>query len=155
MFECFPCYAFEGDLSRWQAEAPSGVVLTRVPALFNPLAQLHARAYYTAEVLGKVDAMRPVIYDTIHVSENPLDSRDALADLFLFFGVDRATFDATFDSSEVDARLQRAVALNREYSISATPTIVVDGRYVTNPVVAGAAMRELIEHLVAESIALR
>ncbi|HEY3516441.1 MAG TPA: thiol:disulfide interchange protein DsbA/DsbL [Gammaproteobacteria bacterium] len=159
MFWCVPCYAFEPDLNRWEAETRSSVSLTRVPAMFNPEARLHARAYYTAEALGKLDAMRTEMYDEIHLRGHPLGSRGELADFFQRLGVDRATFDATFDSSEVDARVQRAVALNREYSISATPTMVIAGRYSTNPslafAVAGstgwaARMLAVVEQLVAD-----
>ena len=165
MPECFPCYAFEPELARWEADAPSDVVLTRVPAMFNPLAELHARAYYTAEALGNLDTLRAEIYDEIHVRGNSLGSRDAVADFFGRFGVDRATFEATFDSVEVDARLERAAALAREYSVNATPTIVVAGRYSTNPGLAvasrtdrrdwGGAMLEVVDQLVAESMSLR
>jgi thiol:disulfide interchange protein DsbA len=150
MFECFPCYAFESDLNRWEAETRSSVSLTRVPAMFNPTARLHARAYYAAEALGKLEAMRAEIYDEIHVRGNPLDSRDLIADFFARFGVDRTTFDATFDSSAVDARFQRAVALNREYSITATPTMVVAGRYKPDPGFAGSRTLEVVDHLVAD-----
>lgn len=158
MFWCSPCYAFEPDLNRWEAETRSSVSLTRVPAMFNPVARLQARAYYTAEALGKLDAMRAEIYDEIHVRGNPLDSRDALADFFGRFGIDRATFDATFDSSDVEARIQRAVALNREYSISATPTMVIAGRYSTNSSHAAVAdstdwvarMIAVVDQLVAD-----
>jgi len=155
MWECFPCFAAEPELSRWEAEAPSGVFVTRVPAMFNAVAQLHARAYYTAEALGKLDAMGAEFYDEIHVRGNPLASRDELADFFGRFGVDRATFDLTFDSSGVDARIRRAAALVREYAIQAAPTVVVGGRYATNPLRAGTALRELLNHLVAESKAPR
>jgi thiol:disulfide interchange protein DsbA len=150
MFECFPCYAFEADLNRWEAETRSSVSLTRVPAMFSPAARLHARAYYTAEALGKLDAMRAEIYDEIHLRENPLDSRDLIADFFGRSGVDRATFDATFDSSEVDARFQRAVALNGEYRVQVTPTIVVAGRYSTDPGLAGSQILEVVDQLVAD-----
>jgi thiol:disulfide interchange protein DsbA len=166
MFWCTPCYAFEPALDRWEAQAPSDVTLTRVPALFNAVAQLQARAYYTAESLGKLDAMHNAFYDEIHERGNPLASRVALEDFFLRFGVDAATFDATFDSSEVDARMERAVALNREYGITATPTLVVAGRYSTNATLgcaaAGAtpdepcrdwdsAMLRVVDQLIAEN----
>ena len=149
MFWCLHCYSFESDLNRWEAETRSSVSLLRVPVMFNPAAQLQARAYYTAEALGKLDAMRGEIYDEIHLRGNPLDSRDALADFFGRFGVQRTTFDAAFDSSEVDARIQRAAALSREYSISATPTMVVAGRYSTNPGLAGTRILEVVDQLVA------
>jgi thiol:disulfide interchange protein DsbA len=131
MFWCHPCYSFEPELDRWEARTSSEVSLTRVPALFNAAAQLQARAYYTAEVLGLPEALHDAFYEEIHERGNALASRIALAEFFQRFGVDAATFDATFDSSEVDARMQQAVALNREYGITSTPTLVVAGRYST------------------------
>ena len=149
MFWCFHCYSFEPELDRWEARAPRDVSLTRVPAMFNPDAQLQARAYYTAEVLGKLDAMQDAFYAEIHERGNALASRRALADFFQRFGVDAATFDATFDSSEVGARMQRAAALARQYGIAATPTLVVGGRYSTNPALAGADSREPLQTMLA------
>jgi protein dithiol oxidoreductase (disulfide-forming) len=164
MFRCFPCYAFQPDLDRWQALAPSDVSLTRVPALFNEAAQLQARAYYTAEVLGLRDAMHNAFYDEIHERGNALASRAAVADFFERFGVDSATFDAAFDSAEVDARMQRAAALNRAYGITATPILIVAGRYATRPGLADPEtpiddvwrqMLAVVDQLVAERRACR
>ena len=163
MFWCHPCYAFEPELDRWEARASSDVSLTRVPALFNAAAQLQARAFYTAEVLGKLDAMQDDFFAEIHERGNALASRAALADFFERFDVDAATFDATFGSSEVDARVQRAVALNREYGITSTPTLVVAGRYSTAGLAGRGAPADkvwsevlaVVDHLVAESKACR
>lgn len=68
---------------------------------------------------------------------------------FRRFGVDAATFDATFDSSEVDARMERAAALARQYGIAATKTLVVGGRYSTNPTLAGTGSREPLQAMLA------
>jgi thiol:disulfide interchange protein DsbA len=118
--------------------------------MFNAVAELHARAYYTAEALGKVDAMHDEFYAEIHERGNALASRASLAEFFERFGVDAATFDAAFDSREVDARMQYAVALNREYRIHATPTLVVAGRYRTSPSFRGPELVAVLDHLVAE-----
>jgi thiol:disulfide interchange protein DsbA len=155
MFECFPCYAFEPDLDRWESRAPSDVSLTHVPAMFNAVAELHARAYYTAEALDRIDVMHDEFYAEIHERGNALASRAALVDFFRRFGVDPAAFDAAFDSGEVDARMQYAAALNREYRIQATPTLVVAGRYRTKPSLRGSDLLALVDHLVAESRAAR
>jgi hypothetical protein len=72
-----------------------------------------------------------------------------LADFFGRFGVDRATFDMTFDSRGVEARMERAVALNRDYGIRATPS--ARGRPAATrriPLRAGFAV---VDHLVAEA----
>jgi thiol:disulfide interchange protein DsbA len=152
-FWCFPCYAFEPELARWSAEAPAHVAFTRVPVIFGAYAEaaLHARAFYAAEALGKLDTMHAAFYDEIHVRGNRLASREALAEFFARFGVDGATFDATFDSSEVDERLQRAVALSREYGIDAVPALVVAGRYVTSSSMVGPDVLAVVDELVTES----
>jgi thiol:disulfide interchange protein DsbA len=131
MFLCFPCYDFEAELAAWYADASSRVALTRVPSLFYPGAELHARAFYTAAALGKLDAMHAAFYEEIHVRGNRLESDDALAALFARFGVDGATFARVFNSPEVDDDVRRAVELNRRFAITATPTMVVAGRYST------------------------
>jgi thiol:disulfide interchange protein DsbA len=150
MFLCLPCYAFEPELMRWSAGASDQVALTRVPALFNREAALHARAFYTAEALGRLDTMHMAFYDEVHVRGNRLSSREALAEFFARFDVDGATFDAVFDSGDVDARVQRAVALTRAYGIDAVPALVVAGRYVTSPGMAGPSALAVVDQLVAE-----
>ncbi len=131
------------------------MALTRVPVLFGAYAEaaLHARAFYAAEVLGKLDTMHAAFYDEIHVRGNRLSSREALAEFFARFGVDGATFDAAFDSRDVDARVQRAVALGREYRIEAVPTLVVAGRYVTSSAMAGPSVLAVVDQLVADEAA--
>jgi thiol:disulfide interchange protein DsbA len=131
------------------------VAFTRVPVLFGAYAEaaLHARAFYTAEALGKLDAMHGDFYDEIHVRGNRLSSREALTEFFARFGVDGATFDAAFDSRDVDARVQRAAALAREYGIDSVPVVVVAGRYVTSPGTAGPEVLAVVDQLVAEEAA--
>jgi thiol:disulfide interchange protein DsbA len=154
-FWCFPCYGLEADLTRWSAEASDRVAFTRVPVLFDryPEAALHARAFYAAEALGKLDAMHAAFYDEIHMRGNRLSSREALAGFFARFGVDGATFDSVFDSPDVDARVQRAVALTREYGIDSVPALVVAGRYLTSPGMAGPEVLAVIDQLVADEAA--
>jgi thiol:disulfide interchange protein DsbA len=150
MYPCFHCYTFEPELALWDAREQRHVALTRVPAVFTREAELHARAFYTAEVLGKLDAIHAAFYEEIHTRGNGLASSGALAEFFQRFGIEAATFTEVFNSREVDARVQRAVALSREYGIRATPSLVVGGRYSTNPGLAGARMLAVVDYLVAE-----
>jgi thiol:disulfide interchange protein DsbA len=149
MYHCFPCFSFEPELERFRTAEVGRVSLTRVPAVFNALAELHARAFYAAETLGELEAMHAAFYDEIHVRSNRLASREALAEFFARFGVDAAAFDAAFDSSAVDARVRNAIALGREYRVQATPSLVVAGRYSTNPSLAGPTMLAVVGQLVA------
>jgi protein dithiol oxidoreductase (disulfide-forming) len=150
MYPCVHCFAFEAELEPWAARSADAVALTRVPALFNARAELLGRAFYTAEVLGKADAMHAAFYAEIHTRGNVLASREALTEVFGRFGVDAAEFAAAFDSAAVDARIREAAALGREYGIRATPSLVVAGRYSTNPTLAGSQVLAVVDQLVAE-----
>ncbi|HEX6994853.1 MAG TPA: thiol:disulfide interchange protein DsbA/DsbL [Gammaproteobacteria bacterium] len=150
-YGCPHCYAFEPYLERWAAQKPADVSFVRIPALWNPVLRTHARAFYTAQVLGKLDEMHSAFFNEIHENGNPLDTREALAEFFARFGVDAAEFERTFDSYDgVHEALQRAEQLNRAYRITSVPTIVVNGKYTTNATLAGSyeQLIELIDELV-------
>ncbi|HEY8520394.1 MAG TPA: thiol:disulfide interchange protein DsbA/DsbL [Gammaproteobacteria bacterium] len=136
-YGCPHCNAFEPYLERWQASTPHYVSFVRIPAVWNPLLQLHARAFYTAKELGKLEEMHAEFFREIHERHNPLDTEERLAEFFGRFGVDRATFEQAFDSYAVHQGLQRAEELNRRYRIDSVPTIVVNGKYTSNATMAG------------------
>jgi protein dithiol oxidoreductase (disulfide-forming) len=149
-FWCNPCYVFESELVRWKQAVEPRIEVVHVPVVWNPRSELQARAHYTAAALGRLDIVRGPMFEEIHESGNALDSVEALAKLFARFGVDIAAFDEAFNSSAVDAQVERAAALGREYGITSTPTLVIAGRYRTNTSLAGSAERALA---VAERLA--
>lgn len=131
MFNCIHCFNFEPMLTAWSEMLPDGVELVRVPALFNDLAELHARAFYAAETLGVLERLRQPLFDEIHRHGNALATRDDLRDFFALHGVDADSFDTAFDSFAVAGKLRRAEELNRLYGVNATPSMGVNGRFLT------------------------
>jgi thiol:disulfide interchange protein DsbA len=157
MFGCPHCAAFEPLLQNWVKNAPSYVSFVRVPAVWNPIAELHARAYYTAEALGKTAEIEGPFFNEIHVKHNMLDSADKLAAFFAQFGVDDKTFRSKFTSFEIDAKVSRATDLVKRYKVPGTPAIVIDGKYLTNGTMAGTYEMwfEIIDDLVAQEHSAR
>jgi thiol:disulfide interchange protein DsbA len=150
-YGCPHCFNFDPYLEQWQQGKPGFVNFVRVPAVWNPLLQLHARAFYTAEALGKSGEMHAELFREIHERGNMLDTPAKLQDFFGRFGVDAATFTATFESFAVQEKLQRADELNRRYRIQSVPTIIVNGKYTTDGGQAGSYddLIALIDELVA------
>ena len=72
---------------------------------------MHARAYYTAEALGKTEEIDGDFFNEIHTNRNMLETEAKLAALFAKHGVDEATFKSTFNSFAVNAKLKRAEEL--------------------------------------------
>jgi thiol:disulfide interchange protein DsbA len=150
-YGCPHCYELDPSLERWRAQAPDFVNFVRVPAVWNSLLQLHARAFYTAEALGKGAEMHAEFFREIHDRGNALDTEAKLQELFGRFDVDAAAFKATFESFAVQAKLQRADELSRRYRIQSVPTIVVNGKYTTDGPMVGSyeELLVLIDELVA------
>src|SRR5262249_48302089 len=97
MDSCPHCAAVEPHLQAWLKKAPGYVSFVRVPAIWGAVPELHARAYYTAEALGKTPEIDGPFFDEIHVKQNLLGPSgdqivDQLAAFFAKFGVDDKAF---------------------------------------------------------------
>jgi thiol:disulfide interchange protein DsbA len=151
MYSCPHCYNFEPYIAQWLEGKPDYVSFVRVPTVWNPLVRMHAQAYYAAEALGKLDEMHTPFFREMHVNGNYLDSEDAIAQFFSRFGVDNKTFKEAYDSFSVHTKLQRADELTRRYRITGTPSVVVNGKYVTTASMTGSyeKLLELVDVLVA------
>lgn len=143
-YGCPHCYNFDPLLEEWRERQPDYVSFVRVPAVWNDLLRLHARAFYTAEALGKGAEMHAEFFREIHERDNRLESEAKLTEFFGRFGVDAAAFKAAFDSFDVQAKLQRADELSRRYRIGSVPTIVVNGKYTTDAPQAGGGYEDLL-----------
>ncbi len=138
MFSCPGCFGFEPHIQRWLSSKADYINFVRIPAPWNPPAPLHARAFYTAEALGKTDEIDGDFFTEIHVNRNLLETEAKLADFFAKHGVDEATFKSTFNSFAVNAKVKRAEELIGRYRVGSTPTVIVNGKYATTGTQAGS-----------------
>ena len=56
-YGCGHCYTFEPMVEQWKKSLPDDVDFRGSPAIWNAAMELHARAYYTADVLNVLDTM--------------------------------------------------------------------------------------------------
>ena len=82
---------------------------------------------------------------------NKLDTEAKIGALFLLYGVDATTFKNTFNSFSVVAKVKRADELVRRYQAQSTPTVIVNGKYLTTGQQAGTyeAWFQVIDELAA------
>jgi protein dithiol oxidoreductase (disulfide-forming) len=137
-YNCASCSALDAELAGWQRALPSDAQLVRVPATYSALARRHAEVFYTAKRLGKLDQLHAVLYQAVQRDSGSLDSIEPLATLFSGVGVEPEAFASEFNSPEVYVDVDRAAYLNRRYGVTAAPTLVVGGRYLTTPEIAGS-----------------
>jgi thiol:disulfide interchange protein DsbA len=150
-YSCIHCYNLEPYLQQWLTAKPDYINFIRVPVVWNDLARLHARAFYAAAALGKSEEVHTPFFREVHVSGNLLQSEGALTEFFGRFGVDAEAFRGALGSFSVHTSVQRADELTRRYRVDGTPTVVINGKYVTGASRAGGheQLVELIETLAA------
>lgn len=132
-YGCSHCHRFEPMLERWLKNKPDNVEFVRLPAIFNATLALYARAYYAAEALGVLDQIHQPFFEAIHLQKRNMNSVEAITELFEENGVDAEQFDKAFRSFAVEAKVRRAAELGKRYGVRATPSMVVDGKYITDP----------------------
>ena len=149
-YGCGHCYSFEPFLAKWQETAPSYINFVRIPAVWNDDLRMHARAFYTAQALDKLEELHTPLFRAMHVENKSLATEDELAAFFAQHGVEEEQFRDHFRSFDVvETKLRRADTLNRRYGVRNVPTVVINGKYVTNGEMAGGfeALIAVIEEL--------
>jgi thiol:disulfide interchange protein DsbA len=136
-YACGHCYMLEPKLEAWNQKGRAAYVqLIRLPATWNPVVKLHARVFYTIELLGK-PGLHDEVFREINVKGNRMDTPEKLEAFFVSHGVSKVEFQKAFASFAVESKVLHAEDLNRRYKITGTPTIVVNGKYVTDVSMAG------------------
>lgn len=136
-YACGHCYLLEPKLEAWEKKGkPANVELIRMPAVWNELLKTHARLFYTIEILGRPE-LNNEAFREINVRGNRLDTPDKIEAFFTSRGVPKADFQKAFSGFAVESKLARATDLNKRYRITSTPTVVVNGKYVTDASMAG------------------
>lgn len=137
-YGCPHCYSFEPYIKKWLETKPDHVGFRRAPAIFRKDWIPQAKAYYTAEQLGVLEAVHLPLFKAIHDQKRPLNTKEQLADFFAEQGVERAAFDKTYDSFAVQSKVQRAYVMTQRYGIQGVPAVVVNGKYRTTGSLTGS-----------------
>ena len=128
-YGCGHCYNFEPQVVQWKKTLADDVVVKGSPAMWNGLMEIHAKAFYAAEVLGVLDKIHMPMFQAINVDRYRLGSESEIADLFEDNGVDREAFAKAFNSFGVGSQVNQANARARAAKITGTPEMMVAGKY--------------------------
>jgi thiol:disulfide interchange protein DsbA len=131
-YGCPYCHQLQPALESWLQRKPADVELRRIPAIFRESWIPHARLFYTLETLGELGRLHQTVYRTHHIERENLNSTERSVEWAARHGIDRTTWLATYNSPEVDQKVRQAIADTRTYAVQGTPSLVVDGRYLTS-----------------------
>jgi thiol:disulfide interchange protein DsbA len=135
-YRCPHCYEFEPHLARWAAALHGGIVLRRVPVVFDAERATDARIFYALQAIGAEERLRAGLYDAIHLDGGRRLNRRAylhwVEDWVARNGVDARKFRAALDSPAVLDQVEEARRMTLAYAVEGTPTLAVNGRYIVD-----------------------
>ena len=129
---CPYCNELQPALEGWIRRKPADVALRRVPAILRDSWAPHARIYYALEQLNEVERLHLRVYYSYHVEKLHMSKPDVMVEWAVKNGIDRKRWLDAYSSPGVDAKVERARKLSEAYTVAVTPTLVVDGRYLTS-----------------------
>ncbi|HAT39557.1 thiol:disulfide interchange protein DsbA/DsbL [Polynucleobacter necessarius] len=142
-YGCPHCYDFEPELSAWVKRQPKDVVFRRVPVAFRDDFMPHSQLFYALEAMGKGDALNEKVMYAMHKENKRLLNEKEIADWIASQGIDRNSFLATYRSFAVVSKARAAKQIAEAYRIDGAPTIVMQGKYLTSPSIAGTKAKSI------------
>ncbi len=159
---CPHCYALEPYIRQWLKTKPAYVDFVRVPVMWGPLQQAHARLYYTLQALGRADLFEKT-FTHVHdldmqsdtetglVGDNDKDTFKEQQDWAVQNGIKADAFAQAYNSFFVNTQLQQAQETMNDYQVQSVPFIAVDGKFSSSVEQAGSPDKliSLIDFLTA------
>ncbi len=154
-YGCPACYRLEPVLRAWVNRQPEDVLFQEIPAVWNPILETHARAYYTARALGVLEKLHFDTFVRLVREGEPLNNKAQIRKFFALHNVAAEDFNRAWASFGVRSAVRQAAARMRRYGVQGTPIIVVHGKYLVQSARNTAKMLRIVDHLVErERIAL-
>jgi len=127
---CSHCNTFDPYINAWKKRKPEHVGFRRIAVVFGRGSwELYARGFVTAEMMNVPDEAHEALMDQLWKEKNTMRSMEELAEFYSRFGIDKDKFLATSGSFAVDTRLRKDQLQVQAYGVTATPTLILNGRY--------------------------
>jgi thiol:disulfide interchange protein DsbA len=155
-YGCPHCYTLEPTIESWIKRMPANAEFVRTPGVALRW-MVHAQAFYAFESIGVLEKLHKPFFDAIHRERRPLDNEDSIAAFVTERGLDSDAFRRAFNSFGVRLKVDRAKKLNIEYGVSSVPALIVDGKYLTAPSMAGReeTTMQVVDFLIKKAAAER
>ncbi|MBI2312862.1 MAG: thiol:disulfide interchange protein DsbA/DsbL [Betaproteobacteria bacterium] len=149
-YGCPYCFDLQPGLNAWLKRQPPDVALRRIPVYQDSWLPL-IKLYYTLEAMGEVERLHGTVYEAVHIRNDDLRNEITMLDWAVLNGLDRRKFSETYDSGAVAEKVKQSRQMTRDYGITGTPRLVIDGRYLTSSAMTGSHLAQIpvLEELVA------
>lgn len=131
-YACPYCNEMRPALEQWRKSLGNSVVFRRVPTVRRDSWAPLARTYFTLEALNEVERLHDEVYKSYHDEKLHMSKPDVMADWASRHGIDRQKWLEIYQSDDVTRKVEQARKMTTDYDIQGTPSIVINGRYLTS-----------------------
>lgn len=143
MYHCPACNMVEAPLAAWVKKNADKVNFRRVHLSSGDARDFEARLFATLEALQLQDTMHDKVLQAWHQERRRLRSDAENLEWAVRSGIDKEKFLAAYNSFGVNMRMKTLSRMAESYAVTGTPTIIVNGKYSTEPSMVAQANRHL------------
>ncbi len=148
-YGCIHCANLEPALEAWSKKLPADVKFKRVPAGFGSSGVDDLPIFYTLEAMGQLDRLHKKIFEAIFNDKVMIAHKPTMLKWLEKNGVDPAQYESVEKSFSVQSKITRGRTLAGQYKITATPMLVVNGRFIVQQA-GGTHVTDTVDRLIAE-----
>jgi thiol:disulfide interchange protein DsbA len=128
-YGCGYCNELRPRLESWQKRKPEDVVFRHMPVLRRESWAPSAKLFFTLQAMN-AERLHGVAYASYHEDDLDMRQESVIAEWASRQGLDAEKFMSIYRSDETRQKVERARKITADYEIQATPSLVVDGKYL-------------------------
>ena len=137
-FVCPSCYKLEQSMKDWLSKKPKNVIFNKIPLTLGAKAlKMQAKGYYVAKIYDKEQQYIDMMFKKIHQDNKSMGSQGAILGALESIGIAKEDALQTLNSFSLEMKIEENEAKMIKSKIFAMPTIVIGGKYKTDPSIAG------------------
>jgi thiol:disulfide interchange protein DsbA len=139
MYHCPFCHALEPTLEQWVKKQGDNIIFKRIHLPYQGPNDPEAHLFLTLQAMGNSERYQSTVLDAVgdivrRKRSETLTEQEILDVAHKLPGIDKAKFTDAWNSFGVKTMLNRLPGVvSNAYKVNSTPTVVVDGKYVTSP----------------------
>jgi protein dithiol oxidoreductase (disulfide-forming) len=149
-YGCRWCNELQPYVDEWLTRKPADVDFRYQPAIRNTRWLVLTKAFFALQALGQLPRLHTWVYRAYHRDDVNLEDEAVLTGWALKQGIQLKPFEQLMRSEEVMAKVEAARKDTYAYQVETTPSVVVNGRYLTSSGMTGGVVElmRVVEDLI-------
>ena len=129
-YRCIHCKNFEPFLEDWLDEIPENVSFARQHVVFSTSDELFARTHLALQQSPNYSSLHNRLFSAVHDRQKQFTDLEDITSYLEDYDLDPNEFNRSFTSTRTDRRLTNNRSRQARSQLTATPSLLISGRYL-------------------------